>query len=129
MRRRCSKKEECGAAITNYLDALSSQTAAPLPATGAAITSYLDALSSKASHVRTTSAAAVTSYLDGLNSGAIVAEEGIEKLAVATGTLARQMRFFVTAGSCMKKVFKTSAADIACGTKAPTKGNKEKERC
>jgi hypothetical protein len=62
--------EPCGAAITNYLDALSSNQVAP-SATGAAITSYLDSLSRKSLVGTPTSATAVTRYLDGLFSGAI----------------------------------------------------------
>jgi hypothetical protein len=63
--------EPCGVAITNYLDALSSNQVAPSPVTGAAITSYLDSLSRKALVGTSTSATAVTSYLDGLFSGSI----------------------------------------------------------
>jgi len=72
-----SPSAECGAAIMNYLVALSSGTVAPSPATGAAITSYIDALGRNAPPTPTTmsapktSAVAVMSYLDRISSGEI----------------------------------------------------------
>jgi len=70
-----SRSPECTEAITDYLGALSSGKAAPSQESAAAITSYIDKLSSTSptAPTRGSSANAITSYLDALSAGNIQA--------------------------------------------------------
>jgi len=63
--------EQCSAAISNYLDALSVGTVEPTRDCADAITNHVDSISTKKAANTSTSAGAITALLDGLSRGTV----------------------------------------------------------